>query len=253
MLTQIFWWLGMALEAALLLRATRRNLIKVYPIFYSYLAYVFIESLLRFYVYVRHPTVFGSFYWSTQLVSVILGYGVVWEICRQALSRYPGALRMARSIVLLIFVVVTLKVLVNSLDGEVRSLAGTTAELERSFRVVQAFLISAIVGVLVHYRIRIGRNLLGLISGYGFFIAASIVNLTVRAFLGEGVQWLWQYLPAGAYLVALFTWCATMWSYQPNPEPKAEPRLEHDYQALVHSTRQRFRQVRAHVGRAARP
>lgn len=253
MLTQVIWWTTNALEAILLGRAAQRKFIKAYPIFYSYLAYVLVESLSRFYVFVWHPAAYAHFYWSTQLVSVLLGYGVVWEICRQALSRYPGAFRMARNALLLIFVAVVSKVLANVLVGKNWSLAQSIAEQERDVRIVQAFLILAIVGLVSHYRIQIGRNLRGLIQGYGFFIGASILNLTFRASSGEGVQWLWQYLPATAYLVALLIWCASLWSYQPNPEPKTEVRIEEDYQALVRSTRQRFRQVRAHIARTVRP
>ncbi len=253
MLTQAIWWATTALEAVLLGRAARHKFIGAYPIFYAYLAYVLIESLSRFYVYVRHPAFYPSFYWYTQLGSVLLGYGIVWEICRQALKTYPGAFRMARNAFVFIFAVVVSRILANSLSGDGWSLSQTTAELERDFRTVQAFLILSLVGLLAHYRIQIGRNLWGMMLGYGVFIGVRILNLTFRAFFGEEAQWLWQYFPAVAYLVALLIWCASLWSYHPNPEPKAEARIEEDYQALVRSTRQRFRQVRAHIARTVRP
>ncbi len=252
MLTQAIWWTTNILEAILLGRAARCHFLKAYPIFYVYLAYVLVESLARFYVYIWHPASYVNFYWATQFGSVLLGYGVVWEICRHALSRYPGAFRMARTALALIFVAVLSKVLANVLGGENWTLAQSIAEQERDFRIVQAFIILAIVGLVSYYRIRIGRNLRGLVFGYGFFIGASIINLTFRAFFGEAVQWLWQYLPASAYLVSLLIWCSTLWSYQPNPEPETESRIEQDYQALVSATRRRFRQIRAHVGRTVR-
>ncbi len=253
MLTQAIWWITNALEAILLGRATQRKLIKAYPVFYTYLAYVFVESLSRFYVYVWHPASYVNFYWSTQAVSVLLGYGVVWEICRQALARYPGAFRMARAALVLIFVLVISKVLANVLGGEHWSLARTIAEEERDFRIVQAFLILAIVGLVFYYRIHIGRNLRGMMLGYGFFIGTSILNLTFRSLFGDEFQIWWQYLQPAAYVVVLLIWCVTLWSYQPNPEPETESRIEQDYQSLVRATRQRFRQVRAHVGRTVRP
>ncbi len=253
MLTQTLWWLGMALELTLLLRAVRNNLLKTFPIFYTYLAYVLVESLVRFYVYVQFPSFYGLSYWVTQLGSTLLGYGVVWEICRQAVARYPGTFRMTRNAIVLIFVIVICKVVVSSLTSEGWSLAQTTGELERDFRTVQAFLILAIVGLLVHYRIQIGRNLRGMIWGYGFFIGTSILNLTFRSFLGEVFQIWWQYLQPVAYVVVLLIWCATLWSSHPNPEPETDPRIEQDYQSLVAATRRRFRQARAHVGRTVRP
>ena len=253
MLTQLLWWLGMALELALLLRAVKHDLLKAFPVFYTYVAYVLVESLVRFYVFVEFPAAYGLSYWVTQLGSVLLGYGVVWEICRQALARYSGTFRMARGAIVLIFVIVICKVVGSSLGSEGWSLAQTTAELERDFRTVQAFLILAIVGLLVHYRIEIGRNLRGMIWGYGFFIGTSILNLTFRSFLGETFQIWWQYLQPVAYVAVLLIWCATLWSSQPSPEAEAEPRIEQDYQSIVAATRRRFRQARAHVGRTVRP
>lgn len=252
MIAQILWWLGVGLEGVLLLRAATRGYLKHYPVFYTYLAYVLIESLSSSYVHARHPAAYALFYWSTQGVSVILGYAVVWEICRRTLSRYEGAFRMARTIVLLIFAAVVFKVLVTSLGGNIWSLARTTAELERAFRSVQAFLILALVGVLAYYRIQIGRNLWGLILGYGFFVATSIFNLTFRSFLGETFQIWWEFLQPIAYIVALLVWCGTLWSYEPNPEPESDPRIEQDYQSLVAATRRRFRQARTYVGRTVR-
>lgn len=253
MLTQILWWLGMVLEGSLLLRAAARGFIRSYPIFFTYLGYVLLESLSRFYVYIQHPAAYGPFYWSTQLGSVLLGYALVWEISRQALARYPGTYRMARSAIALIFVVVVSKALLSSLAAGGWSLGQTTAELERDFRTVQAFILLAIIGLLVQYRIRIGRNLWGMVLGYGFFIGTSILNLTFRSWFGDAFQPWWQYLQPMAYVAVLMIWCTTLWSYQPNPEPEAAPRIEQDYQSLVTATRRRFRQARVHIGRTVRP
>jgi hypothetical protein len=252
MLTQAIWWVTNALEVIILGRAAQQRLLKTYPMFYIYLAYVLVESGLRFYIYLRHPAYYGPFYWSTQLLSVFLGYGVVWEIYRQALTRYPGALRMSRNALALIFVVVVFRVLLNLLWVGFSSLPQTTAELERDFRTVQAFLLVSIAGVMSYYRIQIGRNLRGMMIGYGFFIGTSIIILTLRSHFGDQFQIWWQYLQPAAYVFVLLVWCMTLWSYQPNPEPEAECRIEQDYQSLVQATRRRFRQVRAHVGRTVR-
>lgn len=252
MLTLAIWWTTNLLEAVLLGRAAHQKLIKTYPVFYTYVAYVLIESLSRFYVYVQHRAAYGDFYWTTQIVSVLLGYAVVWEIYRQVLARYPGAFRMARNVLLLIFVAVISKILVNILAGQDWSLARTMGEQERDFRTVQACLIAAVAGLMSYYRIPIGRNVRGIMLGYGFFLSTSILNLTLRSYFGDGFQIWWQYLQPAAYVAVLLTWCLTLWFYQPNPVPEVQSRIEQDYQTLVDATRRRFRQVRAHVGRTVR-
>lgn len=98
MLGQILWWAGIAQECVLLIRSVQGGFCRRYSLFYAYLSYVLWGELLRFYVYIFHPGFYQHFYWNTQFVSVLLGYGVIWEIYRQALGRYPGAARMARDL-----------------------------------------------------------------------------------------------------------------------------------------------------------
>jgi len=212
-----------------------------------------LESLLRFFVYIFEPNSYQSFYWGTQFLSVAVGCGVIWEIFRQALAQYPGAARMAKNVLSVIFVVVVSKTFLNALTGPVWSPARTTAELERNLCTVQVILLVAIVGLLAYYLIPTGRNLKGMILGYGFFIGASVVSLTLRSHLGDSFQPVWQYLPAATHSVTLLIWCFTLWSYQPNPQPESEAGIERDYELLAAQTTKLLTQARGHLVRAMRP
>ena len=234
-------------------RAVRGRLFAAYPVFYAYFSYIFVQSFAGFYLYRFHPGLYTNFYWYTQFFSVALGYGVIWEIFRQALKHYPGTARVARSVLAIIFFLVLLKVLSGALSSSVWSLARTTAELERSLRVVQAALLVTIVGLLAYYTIPAGRNLQGMIVGYGFFIGASVISLTLRSYFGASFQPVWQYLPAMTYYVALIIWCSTLWSYQPNPQPESDVGIERDYELLAARTTNALMQARAHLVKAVRP
>jgi hypothetical protein len=253
MFGQLLWWAPIALQAALLIGAIRARLFAKYPIFYAYLSYVFVETSLRLCIYVVKPGFYSRFYWYTQCFSVALGYGVIWEIFRQALAEYPGAARMAKNALAAIFLVVVSKVLFNALTGPVFSPATTTAELERNLWAVQAVLLVAIVGLLAYYAIPTGRNLKGTILGYGFSIGASVMSLTLRSYLGDWFQPWWQYLPAMTSCVTLLIWCFTLWSYRPNPEPESDVGIERDYELLVARTTKLLTQARGHLVRAMRP
>lgn len=252
MLAELLWGTGTTLEGLLLFRSVKGRIFTAYPVFYVYFSYIFLESFVRFYVYLFQPAHYVNFYWYTQFFSVALGYGVIWEIFRQALKYYPGTARMARSVLAMIFLLVFSKVLFGALSGPLWSLAGTTAELERSFRIVQAALLVTIVGLLAYYAIPVGLNLKGMIVGYGLFLGVSVIILTLRSHLGDSFQPVWQYLPAITYYVVLIIWCSTLWSYHPSLQPKPEVEIEHDYELLAAHTRRLLTQVRANLVRAIR-
>ncbi len=253
MFAQLLWWAPNALEGLLLIQAMRGRLFRRYPAFYGYLSYVFLESNLRLCIYVLKPGFYTNFYWYTQFLSVAVAYGVIWEIFRQALSQYPGAARMARNALSVVFVVVVSKVLFNALTGLAWSPAKTTADLERNLRAVQALLVFTIVVLLIYYAIPLGRNLKGMILGYGLFIGASILSLTLISFLGNRFQPWWQYLPAASYCMTLVIWCFTLWSYQPNPEAESEIDIERDYKLVAARTTRLLTHMRALLARAMWP
>ena len=230
MLGQILWWACIAQECLLLIRSVQGRFCQRYSLFYAYLSYVLLGDLLRLYVYIFHPGSYQNFYWNTQFVSVLLGYGVIWEIYRQALEHYPGAARIARDLLSVIFILVVSKAFVTTLSGRhTWSPARTTAELELNLRTVQAILLVALGGLLFYYPIRIGRNLRGMILGYGFFISTSLINLSFRSHFGEKFN-LWRpYLQPVSYLATLLIWYWALWSYYPNPQPETQVFIEREY------------------------
>lgn len=253
MVTQILWWAGNALLTLLLVRSVLGRFFTKYLVFYFYLSYVLLESLLSFYVYVFNPGAYQGFYWNTQFLSVALGYCVIWEIYTQALAEYAGVARMARCLLSVIFVVVLAKVLVNTVSGSAWSLAETTAQLERNLRSIQAFLLVGILGLLVYYAIPVGRNLRGMILGYGLFIGTRMINLTVQSYLLEEFHLWSEYVQPMAYFVTLLIWCVTFWSYHPNPEPKTEIKLERDCELFAAQTAKAIGRARSYLVRTVRP
>src|SRR5260370_11082197 len=180
MFSLAIWFLTLVIEGLLLVRAVTRGFVSKYILFYSYLGWVFALSSVRLIIYIVRPAYYRDFYWNTQPFSILMGCALVWEIYRQALRRSPGAARMARNLLLFLLLMVFSKTLINGWNGSGWWQAETTAELERNMRTVQAMLLIALILVLVHYAIPLGRNIRGMILGYGLFISTSVINLTLR-------------------------------------------------------------------------
>lgn len=254
MLTEILRWSCNLLIVVLLVRAVSGRFFSKYLVFYLYLAHVLLLSLLRFFFFVLDPKAYGRIYWYTEFISVAVGYCVIWEIYEQALGAYPGTIRMARSLIWALFTFVVAKALTSAISGSGWLSAGTVGELERNVRAVQASLLVVLVGLVSYYMIPVGRNLWGIIFGYGFFIAvAGIINMTIRAHFGEIFQLGWRYLQSSAYLLSLLIWSVSLWSYYPNPKPNEEIEIERDYELISARTARAIGKARGFVVRAVRP
>jgi len=253
MLGQAIWWSGIALEALLLIRGLRGKLLSRYPVFYSYILFVWLQSLLRFSVDRWRPQLYSSVYWITEWLGILVGCGVVFEICRVGLAAYSGTARMARNLLALVFVLAFTKAIVETWNDPHWWLIATAMDLEHALRAVQSLAIVALVVLFLFYSIPFGRNLRGVLLGYGLFIAESIIWLTFVSAGGEKFREFWLYVHPAFYFIVLGIWALHLWSYAPNPQPKRAVRLEEQYQRMAAATSRQLREGRGYLAKLVRP
>ncbi len=249
----VIWLVAIVLEGVPLVRAIEAKFIRHYKLFYLYLGFILLRDLWLFGVYFRWPKFYIYAYWCSEPVGVLVGCGLVWEVYKVALARYPGTARMARNALAFLFIFATTRIFVKAWNGPTWIPQRTGYEIERDLRIVQVALLAGLIVLFVCYAIPIGRNLKGIICGYGLFLVTSVVNLTLRYNLGDSFQHSWAYVQPFCYLLVLLVWCVTLWSYAPVPEPTSEPRLEADYESLVAATKRKLHSARSHVLKAMRP
>jgi len=253
MLGQAIWWGSIALETLLLVRGLQGKLLARYPVFYAYILFVWLQSLLRFSVYHSRPQFYSSVYWITEWLGVLVGCGVVFEICLVGLAAYPGTARMARNLLAFVFVMAFTKGLVETWNDPHWWSATTAMELERALRTVQSFAIIALVVLSLFYSIPFGRNLRGILLGYGLFVGTSVIQLTFVTNSGSRFYSFWHHVNPGSYFVVLGLWVVHLWLYAPNPEPKRAVRLEEEYQRIAATTSRRLRAGRGYLAKVVRP
>jgi hypothetical protein len=253
MLTMAIWLAGISLEGLLLFRGRQVRLLRRFPIFYFYILFVLADEILRFSVYRWYPKHYAQVYWSTQFLGLFIGSAVIFEIYRVGLVRFPGTARMTRYVLLFVFGVVVTKALTNQPDGLLSWLAGTSVELERDLRTVQALAILTLVSLFFWYAIPFGRNLKGILLGYGLFIATSLVQFALWHYSIGNVEAFWPYAQPLAYILVLAVWMGALWSADPVPQIELPVQLEKDYQILAASTRNQLQRALAFLGWAVRP
>ncbi len=249
MLGQSIWWGCIILETVLLLLGFRGKLLARYPVFYAYILFVLVQSLLRFSIYRSRHELYSPVYWITEGLGVLIGCGVVFEVYRVGLAAYPGTARMARNLLAFVFVMAVTKAIVGTWNDPHWWMVATTVDLEHALRVVQALAIVALVVLFLFYSIPFGRNLRGVLLGYGLFIGESVVWLSLFSAGGEKFHEFWSNVHPASYLVVLAVWATHLWSYAPNPEPKKAVRLEEQYQRIAATTSRRLRQGRGYLAK----
>jgi hypothetical protein len=121
--------------------------------------------------------------------------------------------------------------------------------MERALRAVQAAAILALVALFLLYSIPFGRNLRGILLGYGLFVGERVVCVT---FVSLQTHDFWFYAYSASYLAALSLWLGYLWSYQPTPVPKGSLQLEYDYQRIAAATRRRLQETSGYLRRVVR-
>jgi hypothetical protein len=252
MLLAIIWAVGTLLEILVLVRGHQQKLSRQFPLFYLYLLVVTLSDFVRLTVSRLFYVHYYQVYWTTQFLCLAVGCGIIFEVYRVALRSFPGAARMARYLLLVVFGAIFVKTLANSSSDVFVWLAKTSLLLERSLRITQALAILTLVVLFAWYAIPFGRNLKGILFGYSLFIAMRIGQFILWSYSGDQVKPYWSYAETGSYLLVLGIWTATLWSAEPVPETQRDAPLESDYELLLHATQTQFRRTLARLGWAAR-
>ena len=249
MLTQAIWCSSAVLETLVLIRGVRGRVILHYPVFYGYIFFVLAQSILRAVVLRWYGGAYRPVYWTTEFLALLIGSLVVFEVYQVALAPYPGTAKMARKI-LLFLLLMALAGAVNAFWSDPHILSDTTAlQAERSLRTFQAVAILALVLLFASYSIPFGRNLRGILLGYGCFVGERVICLI---FVPERGRDFWFYAYSASYITALVLWLGHLWSYQPSPQLESRPGFETEYHRIAAATQRRLREARGYLRKAAR-
>ncbi|MGH9687408.1 MAG: hypothetical protein ACRD5K_09975 [Candidatus Acidiferrales bacterium] len=248
-------WIGSGISKGfafcILWRALRTSTIRKYPYFYAYIASTLTSILLPIVYLVDRPS-YDRWYWPIQFGTLVLGCGVIVEIFQQVLSPYPGAKRFAKLTAFTAFGGLFCLAIAYALFHLDPSTAAAGIELERNVRALQAIFLFAVLGIIFGYAIPVGRNIRGMIVGYGGYIGVSLISRAVEVYAAQWLRLVWLYVQAFSFEVSLAIWLVALWSYQPNPAPDPSVQIESDYEALASRTRRALNATRSYLGRASR-
>ena len=218
MFIQTLWVAGLLFESLLLYRGWKARLFSRYPVFFLYILYVLLQSLLRRATSAFFPDFYATVYWATEFIGVFVGCAIVFEFFKIALAKYPGVAKLARNALMLVFALTIGKVLLTASQVAEGWSGVLTIQLERDMRFVQIAAVATLLSLLLIYAIPAGRNLLGIVLGYGVYLAIVVLNLTYLDHFGDNVLVVARFVQSTSYLMALVLWTIMLWSYRPAVE-----------------------------------
>src|SRR5215470_10182902 len=96
-LIEAFWIAGMALQGGLCVVLLVKKAWKHFPFFTSYSLFSFMTSV-GIYAVQHRPKLFFYTFWIGEAITIILGFGVVYEIFLHLFSTHKALLKLARLI-----------------------------------------------------------------------------------------------------------------------------------------------------------
>ena len=240
---------AIGLELILFARGVQQGLARRYPAFYAYIGFVLASDTLVYAVR-SNQHAYLYFYWFCEFMSLVLGCLILLEFYRVALAAYPGTARMARAVLSLLFIIAMIKTVIKTMNVHQWWFYATPAQVEGLLRVCQLLAILSLTALCLFYSIPFGKNLRGILLGYGLFVSWSVICLALVAAGVAKADSLWSYTFPFSYLLTLVVWTVHLWSYQPNPVPDRAIPLEQEYQRVAAATQRRFHTARGYLAKA---
>ena len=247
------WWAGISLETMILLRAFRSRMFSIYPLFYAYVVCVLGSEISRLVIYRYWAPLYTNWWWGTEFLSLLVGYFVIFDIFEKALAEFEGVKRLARVVGLVVLAGIVGFTTFQLLARNHLEQGLTSVEVERNLRCAELILLGGILFLAAYYSIPMGRNLKGIILGYGVYVGTVVIGDATWSYLGESSRAIVSTVRGDSYFAALMVWTVTLWSFHANPVPIRPSVLGEDYQAMVTKTKDAIRDVRSHFHKGGRP
>ncbi len=223
----LLWGTSVALLVLTCGALLRRQLVRELPVFFTYAVFHVLRSAALFTVHVlglKQRMSYADYfylYWTTETVSIALGFAVINEIYRRIFHNYDairrlGSLVLAVAAVVLLIVAVVTAAIASGADppGIVRSVL----LMERSVRILQCGLLMVVFLLVFYFGLRWQNRLFGLALGYGLYASVQLIVTTLRSHIGETGSTAYSQAGSAAYVIGVMIWFGYLLIPDPAPQ-----------------------------------
>ncbi len=189
--------------------------LKEFPLFYSYVSYVFCWSVFMYGVYWLDQPAYPTIYWFTFLINILVEFSVLLEISDHIFKSLPALRYIGRAITIAISAVLAVMYILPSI---IHPPAGPSVLLAFSLRVsVTKVIVLAVLFLAArHYRLRLEKPVVGLTLGFSIYLCISIASYAASVTYGAALssKVLWIMTPV-AFTLCVFVWTCALWNFSP--------------------------------------
>lgn len=205
---RVLWYVPLTLQISILAVMLRRELARVFPVFFAYtLVVVLRELVLLFLSY--NTNLYSLVYWSGEGMAVLLSLAVILEVLQFLIHPFQFLTPLLRATWILGAVATLAAIGMYMLSG-----GGTGADrvlesivlAERAARVLQVFLLIIVIGLLSRLGLTWHRYSIGIVAGFGIYSGLDLAVLEFGVHLRSLANQGYVLLRPAAYNIAAVIW-----------------------------------------------
>jgi len=220
----LLWVIGPVLLVLTCGTVLKRKLVSEYPVFFAYAAFHVLRTAVLFTIHLlelHHRASYADYfyaYWTTQAVSIVLGFAVIYEIyCGvfqhyDALQKLGGILFGCAGVGLLILALWTAA---SAPGAETPGVVNAVLLLERSVRVMQCGLVLCLFLASFYFGLPWQNYRFGIALGFGVFASVELAAVAVRSHMGASVAAACSQINSAAYSSGVMVWLCYLLAPQP--------------------------------------
>jgi hypothetical protein len=232
LLTAIFWWGTMPLQAVLLVFFVRNHFTKSFPAFFIYTCFSLVTGIGR--LLLNHTVKpYLYFYWSTEAIYALLGIAVLYEVFKAVFGNLKHAFWFRAIFPVTVVCTLTLTFLhapglftgTHSFSNVilVSKILNVITASEMAVRFLQVALFVILIGSVALFGLRWRQQAFGISAGYGIYASVCLLASTKLYEIGTNFERVWGIATVLSYTVAGLIW---VWFFSNKPEP-VKRRAEH--------------------------
>jgi hypothetical protein len=208
-LQKFLWFFPIGVEFVTVIALFKRGLYRELPIFTAYLTFVCVHDLALATLFEPFSVAYFYAYWSTELISIVLGFAVLYEVFNSVLKPYPSIQRLASilfCIASIAFLGTAVFITSAASQGQSHSLVSAILMAEFAMRIIQTglalflFLFASALGLTWRHFI------FGVAIGFGLYAATELIIVASRSYFGAAQNSVSMLLKPAAFTCSVVIW-----------------------------------------------